>query len=673
MKYKATIGLGLLALLLVGMTFGGAPPGYGPPYESGPGPTQGPWGGRAGWAASEDLPQPIVTRQTVFVIPFHILPAQDSSQQPVEVQLYVSTDLGRRWQLYHRVRPSDGQFLVRTTGEGEYWFLVRTVDRAGRVRPQSPPRPEMRVVVDTTPPRLELAADGTPSGPVTIRWKMIDRTLRPETLRIAYRTGPEGPWQPVPIETQQTEAIPEGQEGRLLWTPPPAVMRADLRAEVSDGAGNLAVAHAQVQIPIPPAAAALNPPSNTLQQDQWRATRREVPSQPLLPENALGASSGPSLGGPPSPPTAPNGSSQVAAGGEIPPSSLASAGPVAGPVHPPIQSQFPSTGLQDRGDPRGNPEPSLPRNSAPSSTPAPTQPIAGSGPQAELGAPNLQTGATAPAGADSAVGSQTKPPASQPSGSSSPPKSSTSPATPAHSLADQPHSLSQQADGPTHSSPEVSARMVNSRIFELEYELGGPNVSGRVELWATRDGGKTWQCWGPDTDNRSPMIVSAPEEGVYGFRVLVSDDPRRPSVGPAPGETPDVWIGVDWTPPTGRIAAVEPIPTGQAPQVRIRWEAADRHLADRPISLFYSPTGAGGSWTPIAAELPNTGQYTWTVPANAPDRVYIRLEIRDRAGNLTVDQTREAVSVGQPAERAKIRDVRPVNPTSRGFSPGRLS
>ncbi|HOM16005.1 MAG TPA: hypothetical protein PLQ00_01680, partial [Thermoguttaceae bacterium] len=184
MKYKATIGLGLLALLLVGMTFGGAPPGYGPPYESGPGPTQGPWGGRAGWAASEDLPQPIVTRQTVFVIPFHILPAQDSSQQPVEVQLYVSTDLGRRWQLYHRVRPSDGQFLVRTTGEGEYWFLVRTVDRAGRARPQSPPRPEMRVVVDTMPPRLELAADGTPSGPVTIRWKMIDRTLRPETLRI---------------------------------------------------------------------------------------------------------------------------------------------------------------------------------------------------------------------------------------------------------------------------------------------------------------------------------------------------------------------------------------------------------------------------------------------------------------------------------------------------------
>ena len=625
--HPASIGIGIGILTLGGILWGGAPTGYGPAWEQGRNPGQrGPLGG-FGFATSEDLPEPIVTRQTVFVIPFRLLPAQDSSQQPVEVQLYVSTDQGRRWQLYQRVRPGEGSFLVRTTGEGEYWFLVRTVDRAGRIRPQTPAHPEMRVLVDTTPPKLEMSAEAHPSGSVTIRWKMTDRTLRPETLQITYRTSPDRPWQPIGLENGQVQAIPEGQEGQLFWFPPAGAALAELRAEVTDAGENLAVAHGQVQVSLSPAVAALNAPSNTLPQDQWRAPRRESPNGPILPD-PFGAGSG-------STPVTQGPRSAGNPLGEMAPS-LAGADPVASSIYPPIQSQFSSPGVQDRGTSLGGSEPL--------GTRSPAALTSSNSPPTDAASPP----ATAASGD---LGSRSRVP------------------TESVGVSQQTQADSKEPSLP----PGVSLRMVNSRVFELEYELGASSGVGRVELWATRDGGQTWQCWGPDADNRSPMIVSVPEEGVYGFRVMASSDPRAPPSGPAPGEKPDMWIGADWTRPTGRITAVQTMSAAQPAQVVIRWEASDRYLADRPISLFYSPTGAGGSWTAIATALENTGQFTWTTPAHTPDRIYIRLEIRDRAGNLTVDQTREAVNVGQPAERAKIRDVRPVSPASKALAPGRLS
>ncbi len=755
MKYPAILALGFLILAGRENPSGGIPPGYGAPYEQGNPSVHSPIGGGAGWTGSEDLPQPIVTRQTVFAIPFHLVPAQESSQQAVEVQLYVSTDQGRRWQLYQRVRPTEGQFLVRTTGEGEYWFLVRTVDRAGRVRPQGPPRPEMRVLVDLTPPDLVLAAEPTPSGPVTLRWKMTDQTLRPESLRIAYRIMPDGPWLAVPMEAAQLQPLPQGQEGRLVWNPPVGATRAELRAEVADAAGNLAVAHAQVQVP-PSSDPAnfLNPPANLVEQSQWRATRREAPSQPLLPEPSFSSGglqagesssffglgvqgrlqpaggtdasnplaspapltnyppvrrevSGPGHQGPfPAPGGADQGGPNSSSGDSATPgNSLGTGASSSGPsVGSSSASAFPgqagggtapgasSASEQPKPPPSAN-LPNSPANPSTSSATPPNSPSAKSPPPAakpsepsgkQASGAVRSTESSGNPGAAASKPAQNAPPGASPGTTSANPSVKPAPASPtpaASSGKPAPNPSPNQANGaaPQPNSPgsasgsERPVRMINSRIFELEYELGSGTQPGRVELWATRDGGRTWHCWGPDPDARSPMIVSVPEEGIYGFRVLVSSDPRTPTSGPQPGETPDVWIGADWTRPTGRLLAVEPNQTDQYVQLLIRWEATDRYLADRPISLFYSPTGAGGSWTPIAASLENTGQYLWKVPAHVPDRVYIRLEIRDQAGNLSVDQTREPIRLGSGRERAKIREVRPVNPSSKAFLPGRLS
>ena len=65
--------------------------------------------------------------------------------------------------------------------------------------------------------------------------------------------------------------------------------------------------------------------------------------------------------------------------------------------------------------------------------------------------------------------------------------------------------------------------MVNARAFELEYEIDsvGSSGVGKVELWGTRDAGRTWSIFGIDPDNRSPLPVNLEAEGIYGFRIVV--------------------------------------------------------------------------------------------------------------------------------------------------------
>ena len=55
------------------------------------------------------------------------------------------------------------------------------------------------------------------------------------------------------------------------------------------------------------------------------------------------------------------------------------------------------------------------------------------------------------------------------------------------------------------------------------------------------------------------------------------------------------------------------------------------------------------------AQLPNTtGSYEWRVPKNVPVRVYLRLTVRDAAGNVSVAQTNAPQLVDFARPEAKI-------------------
>jgi hypothetical protein len=202
-------------------------------------------------------------------------------------------------------------------------------------------------------------------------------------------------------------------------------------------------------------------------------------------------------------------------------------------------------------------------------------------------------------------------------------------------------------------------RMVASRAFELEYEIDsvGPSGIGKVELWGTRDGGKSWAVVGVDPDNRSPLPVTLDGEGVFGFRVVVQSGSGLGGRTPVEGDMPDIWIGVDLTKPTARIVGATV--SAEAGELVIGWEAADDVLDARPIALFFSST-PGGPWTPIAAGLENTLGYRWRLDHRVPDKIYLRLEVRDEAGNVGTFETPQPVALDRHRPEGRIRGVRPI-------------
>lgn len=203
--------------------------------------------------------------------------------------------------------------------------------------------------------------------------------------------------------------------------------------------------------------------------------------------------------------------------------------------------------------------------------------------------------------------------------------------------------------------------MVNARSFDLEYEVDGigPYGIARVELWGTSDGGQTWTSYGADNDNRSPIRATVDGEGLYGFCITVQSGNGLGGQPPRAGEAPQMWVMVDLTKPVVRLTGVEPGAGEHAGELMIHWEASDAALAQRPITLQFSDR-AGGPWSIIAAGLENTGSYAWRPDNRAPERIYLRIEARDEAGNISVFDTTEATALDRIRPEGHIREVRPA-------------
>ncbi len=202
---------------------------------------------------------------------------------------------------------------------------------------------------------------------------------------------------------------------------------------------------------------------------------------------------------------------------------------------------------------------------------------------------------------------------------------------------------------------------MNSKKFALQYELADVGTSGvsKIELWGTRDGGKSWRNYAVDDDNRSPVEVSVEEEGDYGFTIAAVAAGELRGTPPQPGDTPEMWVKVDLTPPMAQILSVDTSWSDVEGQMTVRWQADDDNLEPRPISLYYSSRPAG-PWTAIATSLENVGEFRWPIERYVPRRVYLKLEARDTAGNVATFQTSEPVVVEREAVVANWHRLPPV-------------
>jgi hypothetical protein len=193
-------------------------------------------------------------------------------------------------------------------------------------------------------------------------------------------------------------------------------------------------------------------------------------------------------------------------------------------------------------------------------------------------------------------------------------------------------------------------QIVNKPEVVVEYELAkvGLGGVGRVELWLTTSDGQSWEAWMEDgtmtpatsagANGKYKRTLHFPGEGIYGLKMVVYNRANR-GRKPKSGDLPDMRIEIDLTPPHAELYPLEVNPQ-QRNSLMLSWKAQDRNLAQYPITLEWAAQ-RGGRWETIAANLPNSGKYNWTPPPNLPPYIFLRLRVRDQAGNEGVAETRD--------------------------------
>ncbi|MFM7117433.1 MAG: hypothetical protein ACKO0N_12440 [Planctomycetota bacterium] len=209
--------------------------------------------------------------------------------------------------------------------------------------------------------------------------------------------------------------------------------------------------------------------------------------------------------------------------------------------------------------------------------------------------------------------------------------------------------------------PTDNMLSVNSQRFRLNYENSyiDPNLVKSVILWLTTDGGQSWTSYGEDADLVSPFPVQVEREGTYGFRIVYETTDGVMGRTPARGDQPDMWVRVDVTPPTVQLISAPYGRGADAGSLVINWRAEDFDIGARPVTILWGQT-AEGPWTNIVTGHPNTGTYSWRVDNQTPDKVFLRLEVTDAAGNQTVSQTTRPLELNGLAPRGRILSVEPV-------------
>lgn len=206
---------------------------------------------------------------------------------------------------------------------------------------------------------------------------------------------------------------------------------------------------------------------------------------------------------------------------------------------------------------------------------------------------------------------------------------------------------------------QMPSRLVNSTEFEFDYELEDTGRWGvaKVELWGTDNGGRSWRRFAIDSDRQSPIHVTTPGEGEYGFRLVVESIGGLDATTPRPGDAPEAVVGVDLESPRVSLTDFRQGDGYFADQLVIQWRADDAHLKERPIDLFYS-NRSSGPWIPIATNLANTGRHSWRLQRHLPRSVYLKIEAHDQAGNTAQAISPQALAIDVPTASGSLQGVR---------------
>ena len=207
----------------------------------------------------------------------------------------------------------------------------------------------------------------------------------------------------------------------------------------------------------------------------------------------------------------------------------------------------------------------------------------------------------------------------------------------------------------------AAVELVNKKQAKIDFQIGkyGASGLGSVDIYVTTDDGAHWTLSPGDRNVSLPspadmrggspvsgsVMVDLQDEGVvYGYYIVVKSRAGRGIKPPEPGTPPQVRIEMDISPPSVALYVPQP-DASRRDNLLLTWKATDPHLTNNCVTLEWADR-KDGQWSVIGTpDMANSGQYSWQVPANAPPSVYLRLAVRDAAGNVAVAQTEEPVLV----------------------------
>jgi hypothetical protein len=551
-------------------------------------------------------PKKIYTHSTVFRLPVQIDDRERAGLK--ELKLYVKAVPGE-WACQETAPPAQTSFSFRAPHDGEYWFAFITVDKAGRCVPAHPDAepPGLIVVVDTVAPDIEVLPLPA-SNQVYLQCKLHDANPDYRTVKVEYEAMARGTLGWIALE-------PVPDTPGVFMVPDRNILYGKLQVHAADKAGNRVDKIVELAVNTPKVPA---------------TDKGEAGSERMI--EAAVVKSPESVTTPPAmvvPPAATVTPATVAPIVDVP--------SVPGPMAAPVRDNQPPASLPRPAATSADQLPAIPDPVAASSVPAPISTV-------------LMP--------DSLAAPVSKPATGEKTGSDR----SSLPPGPASTPEAVPVPAAAVVQEPAPSRPPLLPRdltLVNSHRCKIDFSVDGVEGSvTKVELWATMDGGKSWQMIGESGDGKSPVQVEFPQDGVYGYSFVVRQAIGAPVSPPNAGDLPDAWIEVDTLKPVAELKGATVGTGADAGCLLITWLAQDKNFGPEPIALFYA-LQPSGPWYPIADRIANTGSHRWPMPKGLNGRVHIRLQAADRAGNIAICDTPSSISL-EARPKVKVLNVAPA-------------
>ncbi len=545
-------------------------------------------------SATADDSELVYSKVDKFKIPFQFDEFQLEKLGATKIQLHVSNNEGLSWKLHEAVNPDAGKFTYHATKDGKYWFSVRTLGTGGLTYPSGPHKPGLQVIVDTTDPVLKLELTEIEPGKIELQWITMDEHLDVESLELKFLDPTSNQWESVGVRP--------ALRGQTSWTVAKAGL-VEARGTIRDSAGNITNIATQTIV-----AGNISPGTAMPERARPIAASEKIGSkmlsnQPITVEMAITPKdsklpmeigSGTDL-------VLPEEIASVETNSEMKPVSKSSTLPASKTLETerPLPPQVNQT-------------------------------------QTDLNFPS----SVSPAASDSEI-----PKPIAPAISSSPAKKLTT--TPPKKELVQPQ----------QSKPLRHGHLVNSKTFRIAYELEDVGTSGvsKIELYITENRGKTWFHYGSDNDLISPFVVTVPKDGDYGFVFRIRNGLGKIATPPQPDNKPEIFITVDQSPPQTELLPLQP-GSGSDNEILIQWKTQDREFGDNPIALYYA-TQVTGPWELIEGWGPNTEKYLWRSPSQTAGKFYVRIDVRDAAGNVTRIDGEDFFAIDRSNPKARITDV----------------